>query len=43
MPYGTRARVPFDPTLFGLYVDALKKHLLYTDGIDAPTLHIGRC
>jgi len=35
---GVKRGCPLSPTLFGLYVDGLEKHLLETADIDAPTL-----
>ena len=35
---GVEQGCPPSPTLFGLYVDGLEKHLLDTADIDAPTL-----
>ncbi len=35
---GVKQGCPLNPTLFGLYVDGLEKHLLETAGIDAPEL-----
>ena len=38
MPDGVKQGCPMSPTLFGLYVDGLEKHLLETADIDARTL-----
>ena len=35
---GFKQGFPLSPTLFGLFVDGLERHLLDTSGIDAPTL-----
>ena len=35
---GLKQVCPLSPTLFGLYVDGLEKHLLNMPDIDAPTL-----
>ena len=37
---GVKQGCALSPTVFGLYVDGLEKHLLNMTGIDAPT-HIG--
>ena len=38
MPHGVKQGCSLSPTLFGLYVDGLEKHLLETAGIDTPQL-----
>ena len=37
---GVKQVCPLSPTLFGLYVDGLEKHLLETAGIDAQERHL---